>query len=71
MTDLIRLDPLLYGYFLDETLEHGERVGLALLHGAKYTEISLSRQLLPDTAFQTNYDTSSEKFQNYYELHLI
>lgn len=59
MTDLAQIDPLLYGYFLDETLEHGERVGLALLHGAKNIEIRLSRQLLPETAFQTKYDTSS------------
>ena len=41
MTDLINLDPFLYGYFLDETLEHGERVGLALLHAAKNIEIKL------------------------------
>ena len=28
MTDLAYIDPLLYGYFSDDTLEHGERVGL-------------------------------------------
>lgn len=59
MTDLLHLDPFLYGYFLDETLEHGERVGLALLCAAKNIEIRFSRQLLPETAFETKYGTSA------------
>ncbi|MBQ4337792.1 MAG: hypothetical protein IJC37_00035 [Clostridia bacterium] len=59
MTDLLHLDPFLYGYFLDETLEHGERVGLALLYAAKNIEIRFSRRLLPETAFETEYATSA------------
>ena len=55
MTSLAHIDPFLYGYFLDETLEHGERVGLALLHAAKNIEIKFSRQLLPETSFETKY----------------
>ena len=39
MTSLAHIDPFLYGYFLDESLEHGERVGLALLYAAKNIEI--------------------------------
>ena len=35
MTSLAKIDPFLYGYFKDETLEHGERVGLALLSASK------------------------------------
>ncbi|MBR5232578.1 MAG: hypothetical protein IKW03_00060 [Clostridia bacterium] len=58
MTDLIKIDPFLCGYFSDETIEHGERVGLALLYAAKNLEIKFSRQLLPDTAFSTQYGSS-------------
>lgn len=58
MSDLIHIDPLLCGYFLDETLEHGERVGLALLCAAKNTEIRFSCRLLPETDFTTPYGTS-------------
>ena len=58
MTNLAQIDPFIYGYFLDETLEHGERVGLALLHAAKNIEIRFSRQLLPETAFETKYGSS-------------
>ncbi len=53
MKNLSQIDPFLYGYFLDESLEIGERVGLALLHASKNLEIRFSRQLLPDTAFLT------------------
>ena len=56
--NIAQIDPFLYGYFLDESLEHGERVGLALLHAAQNIEISLSSQLLPDTAFETKYGSS-------------
>lgn len=59
MTDLVHIDPFLYGYFLDETLEHGERVGLSLLCAAKNIEIRFSPQLLPDTAFSSKYGSSS------------
>ncbi len=55
MTDLLHIDPFLCGYFSDETLEHGERVGLALLCAAKHIEIRFSPQLLPATAFATEY----------------
>lgn len=58
MTNLAHIDPFLYGYFLDESLEHGERVGLALLHAAKNLEIRFSRQLLPETSFETKYGSS-------------
>lgn len=58
MTDLARIDPFLYGYFLDETLEHAERVGLALLHAAKNIKISFSEQLLPATTFESEYGSS-------------
>ena len=43
MIDLIKIDPFLYGYFENEALEHGERVGLALLCAAKNLEIKFSR----------------------------
>ena len=59
MTDLIKLDPFLCGYFSDETLEHGERVGLALLYAAKNIEIRFSHQLLPETLFESKYGSSS------------
>ncbi len=59
MTDLLHIDPMLYGYFLDESLEQGERVGLALLYGAQQIEIKISRQLLPETAFRTKYESAS------------
>ena len=58
MTNLAQIDPFLYGYFSDETLEHGERVGLALLHASKNLEIKFSRQLLPETAFITESGSS-------------
>ena len=58
MTHLEHIDPFLYGYFSDESLEHGERVGLALLSAAKNIEIRFSSQLLPETAFETSYGTS-------------
>lgn len=58
MTNLANIDPFLYGYFLDETLEHGERVGLALLHAAKNLEIKFSRRLLPETSFEAKYGSS-------------
>ena len=59
MTNLIQLDPFLCGYFSDDTLEHGERVGLALLYAARNIEIRFSRQLLPETTFGTRYGTSA------------
>ena len=58
MTNLAKIDPFLYGYFLDENLEIGERVGLALLHASKNLEIKFSRQLLPETAFITESGSS-------------
>ena len=58
MTNLAKIDPFLYGYFLDESLEIGERVGLALLHASKNLDIKFSRQLLPDTAFVTESGSS-------------
>ena len=59
MTKLSEIAPFLYGYFLDETLEHGERVGLALLHAAKNIEIKFSSRLLPETAFVSNHGTAT------------
>ena len=58
MTNLAQIDPFLHGYFSDESLEHGERVGLALLHASKNLEIKFSRQLLPETAFETKHGSS-------------
>ena len=59
MTHISQIDPFLYGYFLDETLEHGERVGMALLCAAKNIDIRFSGRLLPETAFETKYGTSA------------
>ena len=53
--DIMKIDPFLYGYFLDDTLEHGERVGLALLYAAKNIDVKFSRRLLPETAFESKY----------------
>lgn len=58
MTDIVKIDPFLYGYFQDETFEHGERVGLALLHAAKNIDIRFSGRLLPETSFGTKYESS-------------
>ncbi len=58
MTKLAQIDPFLYGYFKDESLEHGERVGLALLHAAENLEIRLSRQLLPEITMEAKHGTS-------------
>ena len=58
MTNFAQIDPFLYGYFSDETLEHGERVGLALLHAAKNIEIGFSRQMLPEISFAAKYGSS-------------
>ena len=53
MTNLAQIDPFLYGYFLDESLEIGERVGLALLHASKNLEIKFSLRLFLLLAFST------------------
>ena len=58
MTDLVKIDPFLYGFFTDETLEQGERTGLALLYAAKNIKIRFSQQLLPETDFTTPYGSS-------------
>lgn len=58
MTDLAMLDPFLYGYFSDENLEHGERVGLALLYASKNLEIKFSHRLLPETGLEAKYGSS-------------
>lgn len=59
MTDFVTIDPLLCGYFSDESLEHAERVGRALLCAAEHINIRFSRQLLPEPSFTTEYDTTS------------
>ncbi len=58
MTSLSHIDPFLYGYFWDESLEIGERVGLALFNASKNLEIKFSHQLLPETAFVTESGSS-------------
>ena len=58
MKNLAQIDPFLYGYFENQALEHGERVGLALLCASKNLPIKFSRQLLPDTAFVTESGSS-------------
>ena len=57
MIDLIKIDPFLYGYFENEALEHGERVGLALLCAAKNLEIKFSRQCALRYKTQLYYNT--------------
>lgn len=56
--NIAQIDPFLYGYFSDESLTHGERVGLALICAAENLEIKFSLQLLPATGFATKYETS-------------
>ena len=56
--NIAMIDPFLYGYFSDESLTHGERVGLALLCAAENLEIKFSSRLLPSTGFETKYETS-------------
>ncbi len=58
MTDLLKIDPFLYGYFENDALEHAERVGLALLCASKNLPVKFSRQLLPETAFVTESGSS-------------
>ena len=58
MTELLKIDPFLCGYFENETLTHGERVGAALLCAAKNLDIKFSCQLLPETSFEAKYGTS-------------
>lgn len=58
MTNFAKIDPFLYGYFSDETLEHGERVGLALLCAAENIEIGFSRRMLPEVSFEAKYASS-------------
>ena len=57
--DIVKTAPFLYGYFLNQTLEHGERAGLALLYAAKNIEIKFSRRLLPETSFEDKYGTAT------------
>ena len=58
MTSLSKIDPLLYGYFSDDSLEIGERTGLALLSGAKNLNIKISRHGLPETSLESQYGSS-------------
>ena len=58
MTKLAQIDPFLLGYFSDDSLEHGERVGLALLYAAQNLEIGLSPQLLPEITLEAKYGSS-------------
>ena len=56
--NIAQIDPFLYGYFSDESLTHGERVGLALICAAENLEIKFSSRLLPATGFETKFETS-------------
>ncbi len=58
MTKLAEIDPFLYGYFSDESLEHGERAGLALRCAAENLEIRFSRRLLPEISLEAKYGSS-------------
>ena len=58
MTKLAQIDPFLVGYFSDESLEHGERVGLALRCAAQNLEIRFSPQLLPEVKLETESGSS-------------
>ncbi len=53
MTNKSYIDPFLWGYFSDETLEHGERVGRALVEAAKHCRISFP-MCLPQVAFHSD-----------------
>lgn len=46
--DKSAIDPMLWGFFSDETLELGERVGRALVEGAKHCPLFFGRTLLPE-----------------------
>ena len=54
MTNLAHIDPFIYGYFSDETLEHGERVGLAF---------SMPQKILK-SGFLVNYSPKHHLKQN-------
>ena len=47
MEKLLKIDPMLYGFMKDEALELAERIGLALIEGARYGDISYDRNYLP------------------------
>jgi len=45
--DIQRIDPFSFGFFMDESLEIAERVGLALREGAKHAPISFGKHIMP------------------------
>ena len=47
MDERIKLDPIAYGFFKNEDAELAERIGDALIEGAKNIEIVFNRHLLP------------------------
>ncbi len=52
MERIREIDPMLYGFFKDESLELGERIAMALVECAKYREISFDRNYLPHFEFE-------------------
>ena len=52
MERIKKIDPMLYGFMKDESLELAERIGLALIEGARYGDISYDRSYLPSFQFQ-------------------
>ena len=49
----VRLEPLLYGYFKDESLEQGERLGMAIREYARYGDLGFDKYHLPRCGFGT------------------
>ena len=54
MENIAKIEPLLYGFFKDESLELGERTALALLECARHKEIGFDRNHLPYFKFETD-----------------
>ncbi len=55
----IKMDPLSYGFFLDESLEFCERAGLALKYGAQYIPINFSESVMPQAFPHSEYGCGS------------
>ena len=53
MADMKKIAPFAYGFCKDLTLELPERIGLAILEGAKHIDISFGRTILPFGSLST------------------
>jgi hypothetical protein len=47
----VKLEPMLYGFYKDETLELGERLGMALAYQGKYGDLGFDKYHLPRCGF--------------------